>query len=39
MTEKTDTLNLLELNLELELGYVKTGVKVNIFQKKLQVLI
>jgi hypothetical protein len=39
MTEKTDTLNLLELNLELELGYGKTGVKVNIFQKKLQVLI
>jgi len=29
MTEKTDTVNLLEL------GYIKTGVKVNIFRKKL----
>jgi len=29
MTEKTDTANLLEL------GYVRTGVKANIFRKKL----
>ena len=29
MTEKTDTLN------HFELGYVKTGVKVNIFRKKI----
>ena len=29
MTEKTDTLD------HLELGYVKTGVKANIFRKKI----